>query len=163
MFGKPRSFETQRAQRSTKATRDEHERRFRDYLDAGGLLNADGSFNREELWRLINCDEMPQPVDSGSAMKSKKAFARHGSKQKAQQQRQSENITVMPLISADPTLGDFLYQFLFKSAALWRVQVLMANIHTCLHGSQVTGFLGIDPPTVEEHLYSTNHDFMVEV
>ena len=47
--------------------------------------------------------------------------------------------------------------------SIWHVEVLSANLHTCLYGSQVTGFLGVDPPTVTECLYSANNGFMVEV
>jgi len=47
--------------------------------------------------------------------------------------------------------------------SIWHVEVLFANLHTCLYGSQVTGFLGVEPPTVYEYLYSANNGFMVEV
>ena len=47
--------------------------------------------------------------------------------------------------------------------SIWHVEVLFANLHTCLYGRQVTGFLGVDPPTVTECLYSANNGFMVEV
>lgn len=38
----------------------------------------------------------------------------------------------------------------------WLMQVLFTNLHTCIHGSEVTGFFKIEPPTPEEYLLSAN-------
>ena len=119
-FKTPASLETQRAQRSTKETRDEHGRRLQAWLQSCGMLNPDGSLKLGELWRLCNMDEMPQPVNSGSAAGSKKAFGNAGTRAKAQIQRQSENLSVMPVISADGTKfkgGVVTTQIIFKTAA----------------------------------------------
>lgn len=43
------------------------------------------------------------------------------------------------------------------TSSIWEVQVLLANIHTCLYGSQLELATGIQPPTVAEYLHSANN------
>ena len=42
------------------------------------------------------------------------------------------------------------------TSSVWEVQVLFANIHTCLYGSMLELATGIEPPTVNECLHSAN-------
>ena len=46
---------------------------------------------------------------------------------------------------------------------LYNLQTLFYNLFTCSqnHDSQVTGTLGVKPPTVEEHLHSANNDLLI--
>ena len=44
------------------------------------------------------------------------------------------------------------------TSAVWEVQVLLTNIHTCLYGSQLETATGIEPPTVAQYLHSANYD-----
>ena len=44
------------------------------------------------------------------------------------------------------------------TSSTWEVQVFLANVHTCLCGSEVNGLSGIEPPTVQERLHSANTD-----
>ncbi len=37
------------------------------------------------------------------------------------------------------------------------------NLYTCSAGSQVTGTLGVSPPTVYEYLYSVNHNLLIDI
>ena len=39
---------------------------------------------------------------------------------------------------------------------------LFFNLHTCTAGSQVTGTLGVSPPTVHEYSYSCNCHLLVD-
>jgi hypothetical protein len=41
---------------------------------------------------------------------------------------------------------------------LWDMQTLFFNLYTCSACSQVTGTLGVSPPTVSEYLYSVHHN-----
>ena len=43
------------------------------------------------------------------------------------------------------------------TSSVWEVQVLLANIHTCLYGSMLELATGIEPPTVSEYLHSANN------
>ena len=47
--------------------------------------------------------------------------------------------------------------------SLHNLQTLFCNLFTCSqnHGSQVTGALGVEPPTVEECLHSANNDLLI--
>jgi hypothetical protein len=45
-------------------------------------------------------------------------------------------------------------------ASTWGMMVLFTNLHTCAYGCETTALYGIDPPTVEEYLYSTNNGLM---
>ena len=45
-----------------------------------------------------------------------------------------------------------------QTSSMWEVQVSLANIHTCLHGSMLELATGIEPPSVAEHLHSANND-----
>jgi hypothetical protein len=44
---------------------------------------------------------------------------------------------------------------------LWDMQTFFFNLYTCTAGSQVTGMLGVAPPTIHEYLYSCNHNLLV--
>ena len=44
---------------------------------------------------------------------------------------------------------------------LWDLQSLFFNLFTCLSGSQVTGVLGVAPPTLQEYLYSCNQGLLI--
>jgi hypothetical protein len=44
---------------------------------------------------------------------------------------------------------------------LWQAMVLFTNLHTCCYGGETTALFGVDPPSVEEYLYSSNHGLMV--
>jgi len=48
---------------------------------------------------------------------------------------------------------------------LWDLQVLFYNLFTCAegHGNPTNGIFGIVPPSVEDYLYSANHDLLVPV
>jgi hypothetical protein len=46
---------------------------------------------------------------------------------------------------------------------LWDLQTLFFNLYTCGAGSQVTGLLGVTPPTVQEYLYSCNNNLLVDI
>jgi hypothetical protein len=48
---------------------------------------------------------------------------------------------------------------------LWDLHVLFYNLFTCAegHGNPVNGVLGINPPTVEEYLFSANHNLLIPV
>ena len=47
---------------------------------------------------------------------------------------------------------------------LWDMQVFFYNLFTCAqnHGSQVTGALGVEPPSVAEYLCSANNNLLVQ-
>lgn len=45
---------------------------------------------------------------------------------------------------------------------LWDMQTFFFNLYTCSAGSQVTGTLGVSPPTVSEYLYSVHHNLLVD-
>ena len=42
------------------------------------------------------------------------------------------------------------------TSSIWPVQVLFANLHTCLYQSDMNGYTGIEAPTVEAYLASAN-------
>ena len=46
---------------------------------------------------------------------------------------------------------------------LFNLQTFMFNLLICSqnHGCQVTGTLGVEPPTVAEYLYSVNNDLLI--
>jgi hypothetical protein len=46
---------------------------------------------------------------------------------------------------------------------MWDLQTLFFNLFTCSAGSQVTGVLGVCPPTVKEYLYSCNNDLLIDL
>jgi hypothetical protein len=48
---------------------------------------------------------------------------------------------------------------------LWDLQVFMFNLLTCSEncGNPVTRILGVSPPTVEEYLYSCNHNMQIPI
>ena len=46
---------------------------------------------------------------------------------------------------------------------LWDLQTFFFNLFTCAMGSQVTGTLGVTPPTVHEYLYSVNNNLLIEL
>ena len=46
---------------------------------------------------------------------------------------------------------------------LWDLQTFMFNLYTCSAGSQVTGALGVSPPTVHEYLYSCNNNLLINI
>ncbi len=39
----------------------------------------------------------------------------------------------------------------------------MFNLYTCSAGSQVTGALGVSPPTVHDYLYSCNNNLLIDI
>jgi hypothetical protein len=43
---------------------------------------------------------------------------------------------------------------------LWDLQTLFFNLFTCSAGSQVTGALGVPPPSVHGYLYSCNNNLL---
>ena len=45
----------------------------------------------------------------------------------------------------------------------WQLQVLFQNLYTCCYGSQISGLLGIEPPTVAEYLQSVNDGALPQV
>jgi hypothetical protein len=48
---------------------------------------------------------------------------------------------------------------------LWDLQVLFYNLFTCAqgHGNPCNSILGVAPPTVEDYLYSANHNLLIPV
>jgi hypothetical protein len=46
---------------------------------------------------------------------------------------------------------------------LWDMQTFFFNLYTCTAGSQVTGTLGVAPPTIHEYLYSCHHNLLVDI
>ena len=42
------------------------------------------------------------------------------------------------------------------TSSIWPVQLLFANIHTCLYQSDMNGYTGVEAPTVAEYLNSAN-------
>jgi hypothetical protein len=46
---------------------------------------------------------------------------------------------------------------------LWDLKTFFLNLYTCGAGSQVTGLLGVTPPTVQEYLYSCNDNLLVDI
>ena len=52
-----------------------------------------------------------------------------------------------------------------KLSTLHNLQTFFFNLFICAqnHGSQVTGILGVNPPTVEEHLHSENNDMLIDL
>jgi hypothetical protein len=46
---------------------------------------------------------------------------------------------------------------------LWDLQTFFFNLYTCSVGSQVTGTLGVSPPTVHEYLYSVNNYLLIDI
>ena len=46
---------------------------------------------------------------------------------------------------------------------LWDLQTFFFNLFTCGMGRQVTGTLGVTPPTVHEYLYSINNNLLIEL
>lgn len=44
---------------------------------------------------------------------------------------------------------------------LWDLQTLFFNLYTCSAGSQVTGALGVNPPTIHEYLFSCNNNLLI--
>jgi len=47
--------------------------------------------------------------------------------------------------------------------SMWDLQTLFFNLFTCSAGSQVTGVLGVCPPTVQEYLYSCNNNLLIDL
>jgi hypothetical protein len=43
------------------------------------------------------------------------------------------------------------------------MQTFFFNLFTCSAGSQVTGALGISPPTMHDYLYSCNNGLLVDI
>ena len=50
-----------------------------------------------------------------------------------------------------------------QTGNIYAAQTLFFNLYTCGTGSQVTGTLGVTPPTVHEYLYSCNNNLLIEV
>lgn len=46
---------------------------------------------------------------------------------------------------------------------MWDLQTLFFNLFTCSAGNQVTGALGVCPPTVHDYLYSCNNDLLINI
>jgi len=48
---------------------------------------------------------------------------------------------------------------------LWDLKELMFNLFICAQGqgSQVTGMYGIEPPSIEEYLFSANYDWYIDM
>jgi hypothetical protein len=46
---------------------------------------------------------------------------------------------------------------------LWDLQTFFFNLYTCGAGSQVTGLLGVSPPSVHNYLYSCNNNLLVNI
>jgi hypothetical protein len=45
---------------------------------------------------------------------------------------------------------------------LWDLQTFFFNLYTCSAGSQITGTLGVSPPTVSEYLSTVHHNLLVD-
>jgi hypothetical protein len=46
---------------------------------------------------------------------------------------------------------------------LWDLQTFFFNLYTCSAGSQVSGTLGVSPPTVHKYLYSINNNLLIDI
>jgi hypothetical protein len=46
---------------------------------------------------------------------------------------------------------------------LWDLQALFFNLYTCASGSQVTGTLGVSPPTISEYPYSFKRNLFIDL
>ena len=50
-----------------------------------------------------------------------------------------------------------------KLCETWQLQVFLQNLYTCCYGSQISGLLGIEPPTVAEYLQNVNDGALPQV
>jgi hypothetical protein len=113
----PSTLDPQRGQWSTAGVRTKHGRLLTDWLKRIHIMGDDGNLIPEEVRRLGNCDESPNPTASGKSVNKKKVLGGRGHKVTKGGQERSENISIMPLLSMSEQFEVLATQIILKSGS----------------------------------------------